>query len=401
MNKDHLVSKINSLSKRFTQYLKEILPQLNQTTKSAPEAKKTTDAILHVLRSFGLAGRRIKKSGVIAQLQGSPPLPTSVLLLNLYPLSTNEIQNISFNSHEAGVKHIGECEVFSVIGLGVIWVLNQLIKELSGCVQVVFQTVPEMTPSVFTDLINKEVVDNVKAMYELRLDSSMPVERVGVNFGAILASTDSFFLMIHGKGSQTHHSQLIVDYIQIAAQVVTALKQLTSRKVDPVRCGFIGIQSIHGGDNDSAVPAAVKLTGTIHAVDEDVRKQLPSLIETTIQGITDAYGCDYHLKIVSGSPIVASDKNVTTNLKKSAEEILGKDKVTIINYPKMVTENHAQFLRYLPGSFVHLGTGSVENTHQNLRTSNFDLCERCIEVGVKTLSWALLNFPKENSTEVQ
>lgn len=397
MDERNLIGKINSLSKGFTLLSKEILPLLNQSNKSASKGQNMTDAILQALHSFGLDVRPPRQHGIMVELQGSRDISAVTLLLESGPLSAKDTQTVSFGSHKARAK-LGSEE--TLIGLGVVWVLNQIRQDIPGRIRVFFRPRHEITPGVPVDGRYEEVVDNTRAIFGLYLDPSVPLGCAGINLGAILASNDSFTLTINGKSSRAHHSLPIVNKIQVAAQVVTALRQLASRKVDPLRPVSLAIKSIHGDENDSQAPVAVELQGTIRTVDHEIQRQIPFLMENTIEGITKAYGCNYHLQITKGSPIVTNDEEVTLNLKKAAEEILGKDSVIDMKCPRMVAEDYAQFLKHVPGSFIHFGTGDAEIPCLNLPQTNSHLND-CIEVGVKTLSWALVKFLRENPAKVQ
>jgi amidohydrolase len=401
MNKDSLIDKINSLSNRFIPLLKEILPLLDQPTKSDPTDENMADAILRVLHSFGLEGRRLEKSGVMVELPGGVAPSTTKLLFQLDPFSANEIQNTSSNNHEAGRRLARGYESYFAIGLGVLWVLNKIMKEVSGSIRVFFQTRPEITLEGDENRTQDEVLEQVKAMYGIRLDSSIPAECVGIHFGAVMASTDTFSLTIRSNPNQTFRSPLFGDIIQVAAHVVTALKQLTSRKLNPLKPAIISLKSIHTVDDDSDLPVAVKLNGIVNTMDEDAQKQIPSLIEDTVQGITDAYGCEYLLEIDKVSTVLRNDKDLTTNLKQAAEEILGNDKVVVIEYPRVTTESFAKLYKDVPYCILHLGTANIGKTHQDYHPRSSLLSDRCIGVGVKTLSWSLLKFLEKNSRAVQ
>ncbi len=391
MNRHNLIDKINSLSAQFIPHLREILSPLNHSSEPALKFEDPGAEVLHILHLFGLEGARIRNGGIVVELEDKALSSAVALLLRLGPLFTCRIQNILFDSSESVSRPQLDQELDTLTGLGVVWTLNQFKQEISGNIRVLFQPLQETTQGVEVEDPPDEVLENVKAVYGFRWDSSIPVGCVGINFGAIQASTDVFRLLINGKGKRTQRALLIEDPIQVAAHVVTALKQLSSRKIDPLKPVLISMKSIHSGNSSSQIPASVELKGTIHSMDEDTRKQAHTLIENTIQSITSAYGFDYQFQIDKGTPVLSNNSEVTTCFQKAAEEILGKEKVMAIRYPGMATQ-FAQHLKYIPGTFIHFGTGSVRTHGVPVYTGESPLYERSIQVGIKTLSWALLNF---------
>ena len=64
-------------------------------------------------------------------------------------------------------------------------------------------------------------------------DSYYPSGKVAIRDGAMMASSDRFHITIHGKSSHGSAPESGIDAITAAAQVISALQTIVSRRVSP------------------------------------------------------------------------------------------------------------------------------------------------------------------------
>ena len=110
---------------------------------------------------------------------------------------------------------------------------------------------------------------------------------LGVTPGHHLANVDSVDVTIHGRGGHGARPQETVDPIVTAAQVVTALQTLVSRRLDPLDSGVVTVGAIHGGTKHNVIPDQVTLQLTVRSFDADARRTLLDGIAEERQVLSD------------------------------------------------------------------------------------------------------------------
>lgn len=389
------INRISLLARQIGSQFIEIRRHLYQNTEIRNKEQKA-DFIKQLHNSFGLEGKQIAKNGYLLELQGFSTSPVVALLINIDSLPiARGLENLD-GSDKIGTLPTFLPDIYVAIGLGVIWVLKHFNKDIPGTIRVLFLSALRPNMEDASEIIHKGSIENAKAIFGQYVDPSIPVGSVGVKFGPIFPSRDTFSLRITDKISDTVNSKSTVDQIQVSANIIIALNQLSTRKIDPLRPADISIYSIHSRESNDVLVDSVLLEGMLRTLDTEVQKKFPSLIESTVQGITRAYGAEYQIEITNVSPILVNDQATTMNLKMAAEEVLGKNQVNILKYPRLGFEEFAHYLKHVPGSLLHIGTRSNPTTLDRLQSNNLNIAKLCIEAGVKTLSWAMMRFLNKN-----
>ena len=127
----------------------------------------------------------------------------------------------------------------------------------------------------------------MSAAIGLHLWNQLPVGKVGVRRGAMMAAVDEFQIDVEGRGGHGAAPHETSDPIVAAARIVDALQMVVSREVSPLDSAVVTIASIHGGDAFNVIPSTVRLTGPLRATDETIEeKMLPMPTPTPASAIT-------------------------------------------------------------------------------------------------------------------
>lgn len=95
---------------------------------------------------------------------------------------------------------------------------------------------------------------------------------------------------------------MAVDAVAVMAQVVQALQQVASRKVDPLQPVVVSVGKVEGGYASNVIADRVRLWGTVRVLDLALAQQIPQMLEEIIAGVTSAFGAKYELKYERGYP---------------------------------------------------------------------------------------------------
>ena len=134
------------------------------------------------------------------------------------------------------------------------------------------------------------VLDGVCAALGLHLWSPLPVGKIGINRGALMAAVDNFTIDIEGRGGHGASPHETADPILAAARVVEALQSVVSREISPLDSAVVTIGSIHGGTAFNVIPNSVQLHGTARSFTETTGRALPEKIRRIVEGTASACG---------------------------------------------------------------------------------------------------------------
>ena len=226
-------------------------------------------------------------------------------------------------------------------------------------------------------------MDNVDLVIGAHLWLPLQFGKVGVKAGALMASPDTFRIVIEGAGGHAAMPQLTVDSIAIAAQVVTNLQHVVSRSVDPLASAVVSVTRIAGGTAANVIPGSVEMEGTVRTFDPALRERIPELMERIVAGVTSAHGARYRWTYERGYHPVLNDEQATDLLRRSVVRALGADALTE-GLPTMGGEDFSAYQQRAPGAFFFIGARNEErgivHPHHHER---FDLDERALDYGTR------------------
>ncbi len=125
---------------------------------------------------------------------------------------------------------------------------------------------------------------------------NIEVGQIGYNSGPAMASSDRFSITIRGKKVHGAHPHDGIDTVVVAAECVTALQTIRSRRINTQEPLVITLGSIHGGNRFNIIADEVKLEGTMRTLSEEVRTKAIEMMKQTLAGVTSAYGASYDLE---------------------------------------------------------------------------------------------------------
>lgn len=224
---------------------------LHQHPELSHQEVNTAAYIAAQLREMGLSPRTgVGGNGVVAVIEGKAPGKCVALRADFDALPIVEATGLPFSSENEGVCHACGHDMHTAGLLGAARVLCDLRSEFSGCVKLVFQPAEEdVLDSGAVKMIEDGVLENPKvdAMFGQHIWPYYPVGKVAIRDGAMMASSDRFHITIRGKASHGSAPESGIDAIAAAAQVISALQTIVSRRVSPLDSAVVTIGTIHGG----------------------------------------------------------------------------------------------------------------------------------------------------------
>ncbi|MBL8382733.1 MAG: amidohydrolase [Burkholderiales bacterium] len=332
---------------------------------------RTAAIVADHLRALGLDEVRtgVAATGVVGTLVGALPGPCVALRADMDALPVTEQVDLPFASRatavwggqEVGVMHACGHDCHTAILMGVAELLTALRAELRGSVKFIFQPAEEGLPDYENGgakrMIEEAALENPRpdAIFGLHVISALNAGTIGYRPGAMMASTDNFWIRIHGR--QTHGAMpwLGTDPIVAAAQVVLGTQTLVSRQLDIMHePAVVTFGTVHGGLRENIVPDEVTLTGTFRTFDEGQREFIRARLAATAENIACACQARAEVRTFKGYPVTVNDTRLTLWSLPTLEKVAGRGHV--VHVPKTGGgEDFSYFQKEIPGAFFFVG----------------------------------------------
>src|SRR5712692_995551 len=362
--------------------------------------ERTSRIVAERLRTLGLDDVKtgVGKYGVVALLKGSKPGPVVAVRADMDALPIQETIDVPYKSLNPGVKHACGHDVHTSVELGVAEVLSKMRDQISGSIKFIFQPAEEGAPQGEEGgaklMVKEGALENPRpaAIFGLHTMPGIEAGQIGYHSGAAMASSDRFTITIRGKGSHGAQPQLGVDAVTIAAEAVTALQTIRSRRIDPLEPLVITVGTINGGERYNIVAGEVKMAGTMRTFNEDVRQRAQEMMRQTLSGVTAAHGASFSLEFDSPNPVTYNDPRLVEETLPTIRRLV-PDSNIIALMPFMPAEDFSYYQKVVPGFFYFLGVGNkARGITAAWHTAEFDVDEESLLVGVKVMSNVLLDY---------
>jgi amidohydrolase len=180
---------------------------------------------------------------------------------------------------------------------------------------------------------------------------------------------------------------LCLDPVPVAAQIVSALQQIISRKNNPLVPSVLTIGKVIANGATNVIPDKVSMEGTFRSFDETWRSKAHIEIEKTCKQIAEAAGLTAQVNIVKGYPFLYNNPQITENAKLAAIAYLGADKVVDLD-AWMASEDFAYYSQIAPATFYRLGTGNLEKgIVHGVHHPQFNIDEAALKIGAGLMAW--------------
>lgn len=393
-----MLEKIKLLAKQYSSEIIKIRQHLHENPELSFCEVNTSDYIFEKLKSFNLNSiTKNAGTGIIALVEGKNPNSKVIALrADIDALPIVEKNDISYRSKNVGVMHACGHDVHTSTLLGVAKILSELKDEFEGTVKLIFQPAEEKLPGGAIKMIEEGVLQNPvpEIVIAQHVDPALPVGTFGFKSGMYMASTDEVYLTVKGKGGHAAMPHEINDTVLAAAQIITALQQVVSRKAKAGIPSVLSFGKIIGNGATNIIPEEVKIDGTFRTMNEEWRKEALKLIQQIAETTAEAMGTSCDVFIMNGYPALINDENVTSKAKQAAEEFVGKENVKDLEI-RMTAEDFSYFTNSKPGILYRLGVRNEEKGIVSpLHSPNFNVDEKSLEIGVGYMAFLAVSMLK-------
>src|SRR6185436_5183435 len=180
----------------------------------------------------------VARHGVVALFKGAKPGPVVAVRADMDALPINETMDVPYKSLVPGVKHACGHDAHTSVALCVAEILSKHRDWIHGSVKFLFQPAEEGPPNGEEGgaplMIKEGALDNPRplAIFGLHVTPEIDAGKIGWRAGGAQAAADSFTITVRGKSSHAAKPEKGVDTVLVAAECVTALQTIKSRRID-------------------------------------------------------------------------------------------------------------------------------------------------------------------------
>ncbi|AQS42403.1 MAG: Amidohydrolase [Candidatus Tokpelaia hoelldobleri] len=358
------MDKIRSHIDGFVSEMVEIRHDIHAHPELAFEEKRTSELVANLLAEWGFeVTRGFGKTGVIGTLRAGDGKKSIGLRADMDALPIHEETNLPYASKYAGKMHACGHDGHTTILLTAARYLAET-KNFNGTVHLIFQPAEENFGGGLTmvkeGLFEKFPCDVV---YGLHNWPGIATGTVQVRSGPTMASVDTVYVTLTGKGGHGAQPHTTVDPIVAGASIVMGLQTIVSRNVPPVEPAVITTGLFQGGTISNVIPGTVKMELTVRSLSQKVRKLLEERIRTLINDQAASFNASAEIRYERGYPVLVNSEKETAFVEEIAQQLLGKKQVSRVPEPVMGSEDFSYMLEKCPGSYLFMGTGEGADVH--------------------------------------
>ena len=366
--------------------LLRLYEHLHANPELSRKEERTSARIAQELSRLGFAvTEHVGGYGVVGVLHNGPG-PTVLVRTDMDALPVAEATGVPYAStaratdnqgREVGVMHACGHDAHMTVFTGTARVLAAERERWHGTLVLIGQPAEELGLGAKAMLDDGLFTRFPRPDFGLALHvtPALAVGSVGLAEGYAFANVDSLDVTIRGVGGHGASPHMTHDPIVVAAQFVTALQTIVSRRMNPVEPAVVTVGSIHGGATYNVIPDEVRLQLTVRSYTSEVRRQIMAEIERIARGVADAAGIPADrmptVRIAEGfTPAVYNEPGLAKRLMGVFRRELGEGHVAALK-PEMVGEDFAQYGLVeprIPICMFRLGTSDPKLLEESERT---------------------------------
>jgi len=352
---------------------------LHMHPELAFECHETAAFIADRLREIGVdeIHEGIAKTGIVALIKGQKDGPVIGLRADMDALPIEETTGAPYASTVKGKMHACGHDGHVTMLLGAAKYLAET-RNFAGTVALIFQPAEE-DGAGGQAMVQEGIMDRfgIGQVYAIHNAPNLPFGHFDTTPGPYMASVDTAFVYVTGKGGHGANPHECVDPVVAVVGMVSAIQTIIPRNVYALEEAVISVTQIHTGTASNIIPEEAMFCATIRCFKPDVRELLKKRIYEIVEGHALAYGVKARVDYDWGYPATINHEDETEIAAEAARDVVGPDAVLATADRKMGSEDFSYMLEARPGAYLFLGTGPGAGLHHPA----FDFNDEAAPVG--------------------
>lgn len=348
--------------------LVELRRRLHREPELGLELPRTQEAVLGWLDGLPLevtAGKDI--SSVVAIVRGQPGQleqpgqaggGTVLLRGDMDALPLDERAGLGFAATNGRMHACGH-DLHTAMLAGAARLLSAHRQNLRGDVVLMFQPGEEGYDGA-ARMIEQGVLQaagrTADAAFALHVTSSMlPSGVVATRPGPLMSAADVLRVTVHGSGGHGSAPHRARDPITTAAEMITALQTLVTRRFDVFDPVVVTVGAFHAGTQHNIIPESAYFEATVRSFSEDSQARIAAASVRLCRGIATAHGVDVDPDWETLYPVTVNADSEAAFLAGVAGGLFGPERVLTMRDPLTGSEDFSRVLQATPGAMGFLG----------------------------------------------
>ncbi|NGP89527.1 M20 metallopeptidase family protein [Fodinibius halophilus] len=370
----------------------DIRRHLHRNPELSYQEHETTSFIVEKLKELDITVDQPLSTGCVGVLEGGKDSDKVIALradIDALPITEEGKHKEEFLSDNPGIAHCCGHDAHTANMLGAVRLLSEVRDQIEGIVLFIFQPGEEKLPGggrllCETGYLQEKGVD---VIYGLHSYPGLEPGQIAIRKGALMARPDEFAIELIGKGGHAASPHEAVDPIVMASQVISQIQTIVSRSVNPTEPAVVTVGKINGGSAHNVIPAKVEMLGTVRTFAKETADMIRDRIEAITKGVAEASGGAYTFDFDYGYPAVINTEWAAENVMDTADELLGKQNVKLLDEPIMAGEDFAFYQQEFPGAFFFLGSGREETgSTYSWHHPQYNIDEDCFATGAALMA---------------
>ncbi len=337
-----------------------LLPALRETRRALhamPEqahGERETQAYL-LERLAALAPDSLEPlagTGVKAVFRAEGSACATAFRADMDALPVSEATGLPFASRNAGVMHACGHDAHMAASLALASLVAAHRAELKETVVFLFQPAEEGGYGA-RSMIEAGALKNpaINRIYGYHVFPGMPFGALGVREGPLMARACGFDITLKGKSAHGASPQLGRDALVAAAQLVSMLQTLVSRRIGPMENAVLTIGKIAGGTRRNIICEEVTLECTLRTFTDGAHKTMMDGVNAMRAAVEQAFEVTTQLSMAEDYFAVVNDAALAREYRAMAGER------AVECERQCISEDFSFYQREVPGLFVFVGVG--------------------------------------------
>jgi amidohydrolase len=318
----------------------------------------TRELVEEALGGLPLQVRRCTTtSGLIVDLEGGRPGPTVLLRADMDALPMPEDSGVEFASRHDGAMHACGHDLHTAMLVGAAKMLSDRKADLAGRVRFMFQPGEEGFHGARYMLEDGllDGIDRLATSFAIHVFAVMPSGHLATKGGSLMASSDTFSIVVTGRGGHGSAPHQALDPIPVACEIVGALQTMVTRRIDAFDPSVVSVTKITAGTTTNVIPETAEIVGTIRAVSERTRAAVQDHLRRVAEKIAEAHDMSADVDITFGYPVTVNHEADAERALGVARTVLGAGGTTLMRNPVMGAEDWSYVLQKTNGAMAFLG----------------------------------------------
>lgn len=349
----------------FKDEIAAVRRELHQNPQTAYEETFASDMVAKKLTEWGIPFKRgLAVTGIVATIEGQKTDSGKAIGLraDMDALDMTEKSDQPWASKTPGKMHGCGHDGHTSILLSTAKYLQET-RNFNGKVHLIFQPAEEgargadrmIEDGLFRDFPMDQV-------YGLHNWPWLPLGRVEMRAGPLMANVDEFDIMITGKGGHAAYPQGTVDPVIVGTQLIAALQTIVSRANTPTDPLVVSVTNFNAGTGAfNVIGDTATVTGTVRSFSDEARQLAKKRIHEICAGIAATFGAVIEIKDYNfGLDATVNTPKETAFAAEIAAKVVGAENVRTDTELCMGGEDFGSFLRQKPGCYIFMGQGTKD-----------------------------------------